>query len=173
MKNILIVTLAFFLLLAPVFKTEAQSPGVFDTTGFPQWAKDLRRWNIVLFGSFPFAMFNATLFMDLHRWNEFNGMSFDDLSRAPWPLKSGNPEPMTNREFQTTVLIAAGLSVGVAFADMLIVNIRRNRERRRIESLPTGTITVSRMPYGIEAEEDITEEVATNEYTPEPDLEAE
>ena len=175
-RNIIFVIIFSVLLLAPVLQAAAQtssSTNNFDMTGFPQWARDMRRWDIIAFGSFPFAMFTVTFFTDLYRWNEANGMDFSEAGRryAPWPMKSAGAVEMTKEEYERTLLLAAGLSATVAFTDLIIVLIRRNKERRRIESIPTGSVIINRVPYG-DPEESI--EVSDNtaaESSDDPDLE--
>ena len=145
-------------LAAPAPRVSAQSTGAaagtgtsstFDTTGFPQWAKDLRRWDIIAFGSFPFTMFAATFAMDTRRWIDQNGMDFSEDGRryAPWPLKSAGAISMSNRELETSLIIAASLSVAIAFADLIIVQIKRHKERQRAESLPGGNVIINTSPW--------------------------
>ena len=144
------VLVSLFLLI-PVQVTAQNTPGssVFDTTGFPQWAKDMRRWDVIAFGSFPFTMFFSTFFMDTYRWNKAEGMSFSEegLRYAPWPLKSAGAVEMTKDEYETTMIIAASLSAAIAVTDLIIVNVKRNKERRRIESMPEGSVIIIRKPY--------------------------
>ncbi|MCL2127501.1 MAG: hypothetical protein FWH38_04545 [Treponema sp.] len=150
----------FFLLVIPGLLLPAQTagtaPAVFDTSGFPQWAKDLRRWEIVTFGSFPFTMFTATFAMDMYRWSQANGMDFSDVGRqyAPWPLKSAGAKAMEGKEVEHTITIAAGLSVAVAFADLIIVQIKRYKARKRIEALPVGTTIITRTAWGEETHDE-------------------
>jgi len=154
MKKIFLLFFVFYLLLSPCFNAAAQtSPtpstsNIFDTSEFPQWAKNLRRWDIIAFGLFPFSIFFVTVAQDMYRWYNENGMDFSEAGRryAPWPLKSAGGYEMTAEEYQRTILIAAGLSASVALIDLLIVNIRRNVERRRIQNRPAGTFTIDRMP---------------------------
>jgi hypothetical protein len=154
MKNIFLVMIFLFLLLSPVYQAASQSSSststqTFDTTGFPQWAKDMRRWDIIAFGAFPFAMFFTNFFYDMYLWNNANGMSMSDEGRryAPWPLKSAGGVEKTKEEFERTLLMAAGVSMTIAFADLIIVLIKRNKERRRIESMPTGSVIINTTPY--------------------------
>jgi len=130
-----------------------KSSGAFDTTGFPQWAKDLRRWEIIAFGSFPFTMLFTTTGMDMYRWNNANGMEMSEEGRryAPWPLKSAGAVSMETEEFETVLKIAACLSIGVAFADLIIVQIKRHKARKRAEALPAGTTIITRTPWPEEA----------------------
>jgi hypothetical protein len=157
MRNIIFAVISVSLLLNPCFQAAAQTSDdssstttVFDTLNFPQWARDLRRWDIIAFGSFPFSMFFVTFLTDMIRWNNANNMDFSAEGRryAPWPFKSAGAVEMTNDEYARTILLAAGLSVAIAFVDLIIVRVRRNNERRRIESLPSGTVDINRGPYG-------------------------
>jgi hypothetical protein len=113
---------------------------------FPQWAEDLRRWEIIAFGSFPFTMFAATFAIDTRRWIDANGMDWSDSGRryAPWPLKSAGAVGMENGEQELTIGIAVGMSLAVAMADMIIVQIKRNKARHRAEALPEGTPIITR-----------------------------
>jgi len=171
MKNLIFAVLITFLFLSPVLRTEAQSStgtstndnkntsttssssNAFDTTGFPQWAKDFRRWDIIAFGVFPFSLFFTTVVTDLNRWNDANGMSMSDRRYAPWPLKSAGAVEMTKDEYEKVLLRAAGVSAVVASIDLIIVLIKRNRERKRIESKPKSSANIEIKPYGAPSED--------------------
>ena len=121
----------------------------FDMTGFPQWAKDLRRGEIVAFGSFPFMYFFTNFGYDSYRY-AVNGW---DRRYAPWPLKAAGAEETTQREKIITLGIAAGGAVLIAFIDYGIVRYKRNRQERDIRNLPPGTPIIIRKPlYGEEGE---------------------
>jgi hypothetical protein len=147
------IALLFCLLLMSAFRVMAQAQDTqaspaFDTTGFPQWAKDLRRWEIVAFGTFPFTMLFSTTIMDMYRWNRANGMSFSEEGRryAPWPLKSAGAVSMTSSEMKRTIAIAAAASVAIAFIDLIIVKAKQKKAQKRAESLPVGTTIIIRSP---------------------------
>jgi hypothetical protein len=133
------------LLLALFSRVSAQNS--FDTAGFPQWAKDLRRFEIVAFGSYPFTIFFTTTGMDLYRWNANNGMNMNDRRYAPWPLKSTGAVEMDKEEYIKTMTIAAGASVAVALVDYLIVKIKRNKARRIAARIPAGTTAIIKKPW--------------------------
>lgn len=153
------VLFSLFLISACQTQTPAQTnSGVLvspDTKEFPQWAKDMRRFDIIAFGSFPFSIFTVTFFSDLYRWNNANGMDFSEEGRryAPWPVKSAGAVEMDKGEFEQVMLNAAFLSIGIAVTDLVIVKVKRNRERRRIESLPSGTAIIIKKPYKEDEEE--------------------
>ena len=150
MKNFIFAVIVSLLLLSPVTQAAAQanldSSGTFDTSSFPQWARDLRRWEIIAFGAFPFSMFTVTFFSDLYRWNEANGMDFNDRRYAPWPLKSAGAIEMTKEEYERTILLAIGLSAAIAFTDLVIVKVKQHNQRRQLERMPSGTVIIERTP---------------------------
>jgi len=121
----------------------------------PQWVKDLRRWEIVAFGSIPFTIFTATFAMDMYRWNDANGMDFSDEGRryAPWPMKSAGAVVMERKDQEMVFLVAGGLSVGIAMADQVIYQIKRYRARKRVETLPVGTTIITKNPWPEEISE--------------------
>jgi hypothetical protein len=131
-------TLFFLMLAVPVFLAQAQTSNTnsnfFDLSGAPQWVRDLRRWEIVAFGTIPFAMFTATFGMDMYRWNATNGMDFSDDGRkyAPWPMKSAGAIAMESGEMEKTLIIAASICVTVAFTDLIITQIKRANAKKRI-----------------------------------------
>jgi hypothetical protein len=93
-------------------------------------------------------MFNAIFAMDTYRWAQ-NGMDWSDEGRryAPWPLKSAGAIEMTNKQYETTMIIAAGMSVTIAVVDFIIVQIKRHKARQRAESLPVGTTIIIKKPW--------------------------
>ena len=130
-------------------------PSIFESSNVPQWVKDLRRWEIVAFGTVPFTILTATFAMDMYRWQQANGMDTSDTGRryAPWPLKSAGAVVMESKEQETVFVIAASLSVGIAMADQVIVQIKRYRARKKAEALPVGTIIITKKPWVEEEEE--------------------
>jgi hypothetical protein len=152
-RRLFFIFLVFFLSALHVrgqtsTNTEALKSVSFDTSDFPQWVKDIRRFEIVAFGAFPFAMFTATFAMDTQRWAS-NGMDWSEEGRryAPWPLKSAGAVKMTNKEYEMTMAIAAGLSGAIALADFVVVQIQRYSARKRAENLPAGTPIIIKKPW--------------------------
>jgi hypothetical protein len=145
--------------MVPAFLVPAQTntaSSIFVSDNVPQWVKDLRRWEIVAFGSIPFTMLTATFAMDMYRWQNENGMDTSDVGRryAPWPLKSAGAVVMEGKEQETVFIIAASLSVGIAMADQVIVQIKRYRARKKAEALPVGTVIITKQPWSEEEEEE-------------------
>jgi hypothetical protein len=89
----------------------------------PLWLKDLRRAEIVAFGSFPLTMFWTSFFMDLYRTASHGW----DNRYAPWPFKGAGAVAMTNQELSMMFTIAISSSVVIAIVDHFILRYRRSR----------------------------------------------
>jgi hypothetical protein len=157
MKKLFFLIVLFSLLFNPVHRVEAQSLSTtkptettFNSSELPQWVKDFRRFDIITFGAFPFSIFFVTFATDMIRWRDANNFDFSEQGRqyAPWPAKSAGAYEMTNDEYARTFLLAAGVSAAIALVDLLIVSIKRTNERRRVESLPSGSYEIIKTPYG-------------------------
>jgi hypothetical protein len=147
-----LVVCLFFLSAFSSLSAQSQStlPATqFDTSEFPQWAKDLRRGEIVAFGSFPFAFFFATISMDLYR-SANHGW---DRRYAPWPVKPAGSIDMTKDEQILTLSLAAGGAVLIALTDYAIVRYKRSKAEQRSRELPAGTPIIIRKPLNEEAGE--------------------
>jgi hypothetical protein len=163
MKKIFFLMILFSLLFSVTHKASAQSlstthptESTYKSSELPQWVKDFRRFDIITFGIFPFSMFFVTTVTDIIRWRDANGLEFTEQGRryAPWPLKSAGAVEMTNEEYVRTIYIAAGVSLGLALIDLTIVNIKRAIERKRMESMPSGSYEINKIPYGTPQEAD-------------------
>jgi len=161
MKKTVFTVVLFSMLLIPGLKAEAQNihnsetASVFEMKGFPQWAKDFRRWDIIAFGTFPFSMFFVNFFYDTYRWSRANGMDFSAEGRryAPWPFKSAGAVELTSREFGRTMLFAAGLSAVIAFTDLIIVKMKRKKEAGIVPP-SSGSYNIENIQYGDGAAEE-------------------
>ena len=162
MKKIFFLIILFSLLLNTAHKASAQSlsttkptESTYKSSDLPQWVKDIRRFDIITFGIFPFSMFFVTTVTDTLRWRDANGLDFSEEGRryAPWPLKSAGAVEMTTDEYNKVLLQAAGVAAMIAFTDLAIVLIKRNRERKRIESKPKSRAIIDIRPYGIAPED--------------------
>jgi hypothetical protein len=94
------------------------------TAGKPQWVKDLRRAEIVAFGSFPFTLFFSKTFIDLYRTASHNW----DRRYAPWPFKAAGAVAMNDSEVRLLFTVAVSASLIISIADYLIVRHKRNRQ---------------------------------------------
>jgi hypothetical protein len=125
-------------------------PDTQSSSEFPLWARDLRRGEIVAFGSFPFTLFFSTLAVDSARYFQHDR----DSRYLPWPMKGPGAVEMSRDERKKTLLIAAAASVVIAVIDFSIVQVKRNRERERIKQQNGGgTVDIIRIPIPEEGPE--------------------
>lgn len=124
-------------------------PEPYKASEFPAWALDLRRFEIVTLGAFPFAVFvagealdlsrlcfGASIGLDLSRIGSGNpfvvtSVTAGDVIYAPWPVKSSASYSTTDDEKVLTIVVAATLAIGVGVADYLIVKAQKRAEIRR------------------------------------------
>jgi hypothetical protein len=132
----------------------------FDMTGFPQWSKDLRRGEIIAFGSFPFVYFFTNFFFDAYRTASHGW----DRRYAPWPMKPAGAIGKTQGEEFLTLGAAAGGAVIIAVVDHLIVRYRRGKLEEETRNLPAGTPIITRRP--LFAEEAVPPETFPSEQGP-------
>ncbi|MDR0785987.1 MAG: hypothetical protein LBE74_08950 [Treponema sp.] len=124
MRNIGVRTIAVLLILssAPVFgQTVDNEPFRYDSLEFPQWARDVRRFDIVTLGALPFAFFTATFFTDATRWAQHDW----EMTYSPWPLKPSGAYETSDDEKLAVLGIAFAIAVGVAVIDLVVINVKR------------------------------------------------
>jgi len=150
---LLAAALLAVLLALPALPAAAQSTtqGVaFDMTGFPQWTRDLRRAEIVAFGSFPFAYFFATFAFDTFRLATHDW----DSQYAPWPAKPAGAPGYSDDEQTTLITVAAGGAIFVAAVDCVIELVKRYKAAAEARKLPAGTPIITRRPIDADADAD-------------------
>ena len=145
-KAVLLVVFLLVSLSALQAQSGATEPGMnsvqFDTSGFPLWAKDLRRGEIIAFGSFPFVYFLTNFSVDVFRCAN-NGW---DRKYAPWPFDAAGSIGKTQDERIFTLSIAAGGAILIALVDYGIESYKRSKRDKEIRSLPEGTPIIIRKP---------------------------
>ena len=128
---------------------------------FPQWAKDLRRAEIISFGSLPFVLLQSAIVYTSYRYYDHDFSS----SYVPNPLaRTSSGANLDEDEQKMLFATSAAISLGLGILDLTIQLIRRyNRKRklRRAEREKDNNVTIE--PIEIEEEED---------FPPPPDRDA-
>ena len=135
----------FFLMtifLSTMLYSQDQGALHFDMTNFPQWTRDLRRAEIIAFGSFPFTYFFTNFSYDFYRMSNNNW----DRRYAPWPITAPGAFEKSNREKFTIIGVAAGTSILLALIDNLIETSRRNRIQRHLDTYPESIPVIITRP---------------------------
>ena len=145
-KRILLFLLFVFLFsLSGLLAQSSEMPAsYFDMSSFPQWARDLRRAEIITFGAFPFAYLVTNISYDTYRFSQHDW----DTRYAPWPIKGAGAIEQDTKEKLTVIGIATGLAVSIALIDYGIVRIKRYRAEKQVRSMPEGTPIIIMKPLG-------------------------
>ncbi|MDR0586533.1 MAG: hypothetical protein LBG26_04780 [Treponema sp.] len=121
------------------YSTEAGKADSTETVSLtPLWVKDLRRAEIVAFGSLPLTIFWTSFFMDVYR-SASHGW---DNRYAPWPFKGAGAVGMTDREIATMFTIAISSSLVIAVVDHFILRYRRSKA----EAVGSEPVKLDKMP---------------------------
>lgn len=142
MKKSIFFIILLTLLFLPLSTLQAQTttddsnaPFTFDRSTVPQWAKDLRRFDIVAFGTFPITIMFTTMIYD-------NYLNYNSVG-------------LTGDKTSNILLMAAGASVTLAVVDLVIVLIKRNRGKQRRINVEDGFYEIEIIPYGEPEVEDV------------------
>ncbi|MFP4068029.1 MAG: hypothetical protein ACLFS5_11090 [Spirochaetaceae bacterium] len=125
------IAAAGVLLLFASSLVEAQdsAPEPYAPKEFPQWSRDLRRGEIIAFGSFPIALLVSNIGYDAVRFFRKSLEAGEwNYTYAPWFFGPPEKPPLTQQERVGVLMTAAGVSVGVALIDYVIGRIRADRE---------------------------------------------
>jgi hypothetical protein len=139
----LLILMSLQLLTSPSLFAQTTTTTEPEPLELPQWAKDLRRAEIVAFGSLPFTMFFATTIMDTFRYVNHG----NDIAYAPWPMKGAGAVNMNTDEAVLTIMGAIGGSLLISLADYLVVRYKRNKAEKALLDLPKGEPIIIRRPY--------------------------
>ena len=140
------------LVFSPALHSQTGDGTHFDMSEFPQWAKDLRRGEIIAFGTYPFSYIISNFAVDIYR----SAIRGGDRRYAPWPLRTNPSVGKTQGEVFMTIGVAAGVSVLFALVDYTIMRVRRSRQAKEIRIIQEENPVIilrSELPETVEAAE--------------------
>lgn len=106
-------------------------PVPYDPEEFPQWARDLRRGEIIAIGAFPLSMVITSFTYELGRFGYYSAREGAAAGEyAPWFFSTSAEGGFTNGERIGLVLTSAVLSVGIGVVDYLLGRRERNEDDR-------------------------------------------
>ena len=136
----------FSLFLMPLVCEDAHDPVPYEPKEFSTWQKDLRRAEIIAFGSLPFVTFTSSIYYDVYRYYDHG----QDPAYKPWPFKDKNIAVALSEDEQKKILLASiCVSVGVAVFDYGFRAIRRAIRNSRINKqneLEVNPIEIEAVP---------------------------
>lgn len=140
MKKSILAT--FFLLLLLPRIHAADSTTNYDDIQFPQWVKDLRRTEIITFGSLPFVTIWATLAYSEIKYGEFHN-----------PLNK-SADGFDTDDQKEIMKIAAASCLALGLTDLTITLVRRSlKNRKATRDRPPEAISITPHEEGDSSQE--------------------
>jgi hypothetical protein len=112
-----------------------------DAIEWPQFAKDLRRFDVITFGLFPFAYLVTSIGYDLMRSAQHGW----DAAYYPWPVKGS--ASWGSEDYGNVILGSAVLSLSVAAIDLVIILIKRHAAEKKEEARSRPETDIRRSPF--------------------------
>ncbi len=113
----------------------AFEPDPYDFSEVPQWAKDVRRAEIITLGSLPFVTLGVTLSYSLYRYFS-HGM---DAAYFPNPFaQSSDAAHLSVSEQIGIICTAAGISLAIGITDFLWNYIERKIQEKQDSEAAAG-----------------------------------
>lgn len=106
----------------PVIENDEEAEP-YDEDEFPQWAKDLRRTEIITFGAMPFVTLLAGGGYGAYKYHSGKTDSF------PNPLNTN--DAFEKKEILQIVGVSAGICVGIGITDLIINYAHRRKAARQ------------------------------------------
>ncbi len=130
-RNIYIVFFSIFLVLC--FSNKLHADDDSSTTAepytedeFPQWARDLRRTEIITFGSLPFVTLSTTIVYSFYRYYAHDFSS----DYIPNPLASSSDAANLDSSEQLQILLTSvGISAGLGLFDFVLNKIKYQNKK--------------------------------------------
>ncbi len=117
MRLLIIILLFTIFITVPLFSGESLPDyEPYQDDEFPNWAKDLRRAEIIFFGTIPFSFFYSTFSYDFYRYASNNF----DKSLAPALFGNKTPPIRTNDEKWQIIKVSLSLSAIFTLVDYLL-----------------------------------------------------
>ncbi len=113
----IVSVLIFLFSIVNLFYAESVEAEPYGNDEFPQWAKDIRRTEIVMFGSLPFTTLLVSLGYGAYMYNT------NQVEDFPSPF---NLSIYTEEQQKNLFLISLGVSAGIGLTDLTVNLIKRS-----------------------------------------------
>ena len=124
MKNFHFILIIFILSL---FLPLQVFPQPYTENEFPQWSKDLRRFEIVSLGAVPFVAISVNLGYSAYQYFSGNSSTFET------PFSKGTS--FTEGEQMKIFCASVGAGMIIGFSDLAINLVKRHNEKKRQQKI--------------------------------------
>jgi len=104
------------------------TPEPYTKNEFPMWAKDLRRTEIISFGSLPFVTLGVTIGFGSYKY------ATGELASFPNPFNKSSATYTTDEQMKI-IELSAVISVGLGLTDFVINSIMRANKENRLKKI--------------------------------------
>lgn len=108
--------------------TASTTPEEYSDNEFPDWAKDLRRTEIISFGSMPFVTLGVTLGLSTYKYVTGASTSF------PNPFNKSSTSYTTDEQIQI-LKYSSLISLGLGVTDLIINLIQRFNSQKKLKQI--------------------------------------
>lgn len=106
------------------------TPVPYGPAEFPEWQQNVRRAEIISFGSLPFVTFFSSFYYNVYRYYDHDKKE----DYLPWPLNTGKTTVALSEDEQKKIFTySIGISVGVAAFDFVWRTVRHEMKIRKEE----------------------------------------
>ncbi len=128
-----LILLALLVLALPIAAqqegTGEDEPEEYQEDEFSPFLRELRRAEIVMFGSFPITLFLSLEAFDIYRYID-HYKDEDYYKYTPWPFRSPESAPYETREVAGILVTAVSTSMLIAAVDYIIGKAKKKRSER-------------------------------------------
>ena len=165
MRKVLLCFISILLIfsIAPSNLFAADSTSKYDDIKFPQWAKDLRRTEIITFGSLPLVTLWTTVGYSLYQYGEFRN-----------PLDKST-DSFTEDDQWSIIKISALTCIGLGLTDLainLVTRAQKEKKIRKMREMQPFTITPAKDIAPPKMKENETDEEAEERIRHEKEMES-
>ncbi len=149
MRTVVLILIFSTILNVNLFAADSTNttPAPYEDDEFPQGLKDLRRFEIIAFGSMPFVTLDVNIAYAMGK-PVFNCMQSGDWSNYTFTNPLTASAEYSSDEIKGVIWTAVGISVGIALTDYIINLVKRNKLKK--STYQNNTINI----YNITNDED-------------------
>lgn len=142
----------------PCFAEESTTAEPYTSEEFPIWAKDLRRTEIISFGSLPFVTLGVTI--------GYGGYLYATGAIDSFPNPLNKSENSLDTDQQITVLeMSVAISLGLGLTDYIINLLQRSSKNRRLKKIQESKEKILVTPLTSEEAAELLRKNSSNEET--------
>lgn len=119
---------------------ESVTPEPYEKDEFPSWAYDIRRTEIITFGSLPFVTIGVTLIYGTTLYLQ------GDLKSFPNPLDKSSDSFTSEQQFKI-FMTSLGVSCALGATDYIISMIQHRNKKKRIQEIEERSKKIRIDPY--------------------------